>query len=251
MPKAILNTERNKNEGYWTLVTGAAKGLGAEICLTLADQGFPILVHYNTSYEEANALVTACRKKGVRAESIQGDLTSSKTTQDFIKEVLVKFPHINVLINNVGNYLIQTALNTSIEKWSELFETNLHAPFALCQALSPTLKSHKGSIINIGTAGLTAIRSDTRAPAYNITKMGLLLLTKSLAKELAPFDVRVNMVSPGRLANSIDLPVDLSSIPMKRLGTLTEVSQVVAFLLEKGNDYITGQNIEVAGGLGL
>lgn len=235
----------------WTLVTGGAKRLGAEICTTLAKQGHDILVHYNTSQKEALEVVAACRKQGVKAACIQGDFTSTASTQHFLNTLLKNYPDIHHLVNNIGNYLVASGLNTSEDDWQTLFQTNFHAPNACIQALLPSLKHAKGSIINIGVSGIDNLRANTHHTAFSITKTSLLLLTKSLARELAPFGIRINMVSPGYLDLSVDIPKDPTTIPMHRLGTSAEVARVVAFLLNKENSYITGQNIEVAGGVGL
>lgn len=235
----------------WVLVTGAAKRLGAEICGQLAAKGYSVVVHYNTSNVEAEAAVNGLRKMGVKAESIQGDFSTIPETQEFIERYLARFPKTACLINNVGNYLIKPASTTTPEEWADLFQTNLNAPAALINALLPSIISEKGNIINIGVAGLEAGRADTYCPAYTASKMGLLMLTKSLAKELAPKQVRVNMVSPGLLENAVDMPKELSIVPMHRPGKLEEIAQVITFLLEPENSYITGQNIEIAGGLRL
>lgn len=236
----------------WTLVTGGAKRLGAEICRILARQGHHIVVHYNKSEREAADVVSSCKRiGGVHADSLQGDFSTPDSTQAFIKTYLAKFESTANLINNVGNYLINSALETSLSDCNNLFQTNLHAPFALIQGLVPSIKRHQGNIINIGVAGIDSFRADTYHTLYGITKLSLLMLTKSLAKELAPSLVRVNMVSPGYLENSVDLTENGRSLPMKRACTLKEVGDVIAFLLKNENQYITGQNIEVSGGVRL
>ena len=128
------------------------------------------------------------------------------------------------------------------------FQTNLNAPYQLMKQLIPSIKQQKGSIINIGVSGLNFVHADVYSTAYTITKSALLMLTKSLAIELAPDQVRVNMISPGYLETSVDLPSDLSHIPLNRLGTLQEVADMVVYLLSEKASYITGQNIEIAGG---
>lgn len=233
----------------WTLVTGGAKRLGAEICQTLAQHGHNIVVHYNTSRQDALDIVKICHQYGVDADCMQGDFSTPDGTQQFAQNFLNRFSSAENLINNAGMYFTSSALNTPTNTWTQLFQINLHAPATLIQALIPGIKQLQGNIINIGVSGNYAIRADTYFTAYRMTKMSLLMLTKSLAKELVSSHVQVNMVSPGQLENSIDKP-DPSLLPMQRLGTTKEVARVVAFLLEK-DQYITGQNIEVAGGLGL
>lgn len=233
----------------WTLVTGGAKRLGAELCVGLAKERLPILLHYKTSAEEARHVVEECRTYGVEAHSIQGDFSSLEGTHAFIQNCLEKYPSIKNLINNVGNYLVKSAADTSPEEWNALFQTNLHAPFALSTAFIPSLIQHQGSIINIGMVGVNHMAADTYCTAYRMAKMALNMLTKSLAKELAPQNVRVNMVSPGFLENSVDLPKNVTRLPMHRTASLNEVVRVVSFLLQDDSSYITGQNIEVGGGV--
>lgn len=233
----------------WTLVTGGAKRLGAEICLGLAKKGYDVIVHYHTSAAEAAHVVEACRRSGVKAEKISGDFSSTASTERFAAECLHRFPDIANLINNVGSYQLETILQTSAVQWDTLFQTNLHAPFTLIKALAPSLIRAQGSIINIGVAGIGHVRSQAKAGPYGIAKAGLWMLTKTLARELAPEQVRVNMVSPGMLDISIDL--DAVALPMSRPGTTEEVTNAILFLLEPANRYITGQNIEVAGGYAL
>lgn len=235
----------------WTLVTGGAKRLGADICLTLAKKGFPIVVHYNKSADEAFAVVNQCQQLGVRAECIQGDFSTMESTQDFIIRYLKQYSNTTNLINNVGNYLVKPPLNIESYEWISLFQTNLHAPCALINALVPSIKKQKGNIVNLGVTGLQNTRAATRALAYFSSKQALWLVTRTLALELAPSLVRVNMVSPGFLDISVDKPDKADQLPMHRLGTCQEVSRVIAFLLEPESAYITGQNIEVGGGINL
>lgn len=231
----------------WALITGGAKGLGASLCLSLAEQGRAIAVHYHTSQIEAEHVVTECRKKGVHSEAIQGDFSSTDTTNDFIKRYLDRFSETDLLVNNIGNYYIASATSTPIKEWERLFQLNLHTPFALTTAFAPSLVRNRGNIINIGVSGLLRLQANTYTTAYTLTKQALYSLTLSLAKEWASHGIRVNMVSPGEL----DYSIDHHKIPMDRPGTCLEVCRVVNFLLDPQSGYITGQNIEVAGGLGL
>lgn len=226
----------------WVLVTGGAKRLGAEICLKLAAEGHSVVIHYNQSRQEAVELANKC--KG--AEIIQGDFSTMHSFQTFVQNYLTRFPATSGLVNNVGIYLVKSALNTAFNEWENLLHINLTVPFLLCKELAPAIQQNQGSIVNIGKVGIFS--GSVYSPIYNLTKASLLQLTKSLAREMAPFSVNVNMVSPGHLENSIDLP-PLDTLPMKRAGKLSEAANVVAFLMQKENRYVTGQNIEVAGGL--
>lgn len=233
----------------WTLVTGGSKRLGAEICKKLSASGHAVLIHYYKSKKDAEELAAFCQEQGGNAEVIPGDFSSKESTLDFIGKCQREFPDIKNLINNVGNYQIESATHTSLDDWCALFQTNLHAPFALCQSFLPTIKVSKGNIINIGVAGANHIHADVKRTAYLATKMSLLMLTKSLARELAPFHVRVNMVSPGYLENAVDLKE--AQLPMGRSVKMDEVVNTILFLLRDDLQSITGQNIEVGGAIGL
>ncbi len=235
----------------WALVTGGGQRLGAEICLKLAEEGYDVVVHYNHSESQAMQVADQCRRKGVQAEILQGDFESLETTLDFAQRYMQRFSETSYLINNVGNYLIKSPTATSPEEWLALMQSNLNAPFALIHALMSGIKRNRGCIINIGVAGLSNLRADTYSTCYSCAKTALWVLTKSLALELAPFGVRVNMVSPGYLDISVDHPSSPVKLPMGRTGTGAEVAEVIAFLLKDKNAYITGQNIEVAGGVRL
>lgn len=235
----------------WTLITGGAKRLGAEICLALAKENHNIVIHYQHSKEEALNVVEKCKAFGVQATLIQGDFSTVESTQAFAKRYLKEFPLTKNIIHNVGNYFQGSPLQTPIHHWIELFQNNLYAPLILTQYCVEALKQHQGVVIHIGIAGIQHIRADTHSTAYACAKTGLWMLTKSLALELAPHCIRVNMVSPGYLNNSVDLPEHFKQIPMQRTGLPEEVATVVAFLLSDEAAYITGQNIEVAGGVRL
>lgn len=235
----------------WTLVTGGAKRLGAEICRTLARQGHSLVIHYRTSQKEAEEVAAYCRNLGVKAETLQGDFVSRGSTEEFLTRYLSHFSETQFLVNNVGSYLTAPASETTLEEWEALFQSNANAPFAIIKSLAEPLKRHQGAIVNLGIAGLESSRADLYSTAYTCAKLSLLKLTRSLAREWAASQVRVNMVSPGYLENAVDLPRDLASLPMRRPAALSEVSGMIAYLLSSDSRYITGQNIEIAGGVRL
>ncbi len=229
------------------LITGAAKGFGAEIARALAANKHDVVIHYRSSAKEAEETAQKCREFGVAAETIFGDFTSQSTLTQFLEKYLKSYPKTKGLVNNVGNYLIAPASKTSRSEWLDLFQTNLHVPIALIQELLPSLKRAKGAIINVGVSGLSTVRANSYATAYMASKMALYQLTRSLARELAPEHITVNMVSPGVLETAVDIE-KVKDVPMERAATLQEAARVITFLFEEENRYITGQNIEVAGG---
>lgn len=233
----------------WVLVTGAPKNLGRSIATSLARLGYPVVIHYNTSKSQAEEVYSECKALCDDVAIIQGDFSSHDATKRFIDEYLNRFSETLCIVNNVGNYEMQTIQNTKMDVEYSLFQTNVHAPMQISRALLSQLKSSHGCIINIGTAGLYTYRPDSKAPLYYATKAALFALTKSFAKEIAPDGIRVNMVSPGHLEHSVSRPENWDSLPMKRPALLDEVSKAIIFLIE--NNYITGQNIEIAGGYAL
>ncbi|MFT4553599.1 MAG: NAD(P)-dependent dehydrogenase (short-subunit alcohol dehydrogenase family) [Chlamydiales bacterium] len=235
----------------WTLVTGGAKNLGSKICLALAEKGYDIVIHYHSSKLVAETVAEKCRSFGVSAETIQGDFSTRESLKIFIDAYIQSYHKTCGLVNNVGNYIIKSALETTADEWHALFQTNLHASFELTKALAPSLKKCKGNVINMGCVGVDSTKADTYATAYMITKQGMLMLTKSFARELAKSGVRVNMVSPGHLNHSVDLPEDHAEIPVGRPASSVDLTRVVTFLMDEKSSYITGQNIDVAGGLRL
>lgn len=221
----------------WVLITGAAKHLGAAIAIELAHEGHDLVIQTRHSEQEAEQLASTCRALGVRAEVFLADLEESN---DFIRRYGCR--KTKGIVHNVGNYLLgpPSRIQDDLQK---LLQVNLLAPIAITQALLPMIQRVSGTIVTIGVAGLGG--PWVGAAAYGLTKEGLLSYTRSLAKELAPDGVTVNMVSPGYLENSMHVP---SIPPMGRLGTHAEVAALVAHLFSDRGRYITGQNIEVAGG---
>lgn len=233
----------------YTLITGGAKGLGRSTAEYLASKGHSIIIQYRFSLEEAKNVVDKCRSYGVEAHYIQGKFDTFLEIEQFIKNYLERFARTKHVVHNVGSYYLNSALETPLVEWEKIFMSNLHLPFMLSQALSPSLIATKGTITSIGVAGLTAGRGDIYSSAYTIAKQALLQFTRSVAKELASKGVRANMISPGYLENSIDLPEDEKKIPIGHPSKFEEVAKVIGFIMD--TDTITGQNIEVAGGVRL
>lgn len=235
----------------WTLVTGAAKGLGAEISRQLARRKHNVILHYNKSRKEVELVAQSCRQNGVDVALMQGDFATEESTLHFCDELLDQFETTQFLVNNVGNFLVKPAPETTLSDWHALFQNNLYAPIALINALTPSLIRHKGAIVNIGVAGLNNQWSDVYSTAYHAAKTALWTATRAYAKDFLSKGVRVNMISPGYLENAVDLPHDPSALPLGRPAKLAEAAHWVVELLGPDGAYITGQNIEVAGGVRL
>lgn len=233
------------------LITGASRRLGAAIALGLAEKGYSLVIHYCHEKNKAEEIARQCMEKGGEAQCLQGDFSTIEGVLRFTECYLSLFTDTDVLIHNVGEYFLGSALETPLQDWLHLFQMNLHAPFLLSQRLTPHLIRRKGSIISIGVSGLSKQGANTYAACYHLTKQGLWGLTRSLALELAPHHVQVNMVSPGMLDISVDLPQEMKNQPWGSPMDCQTVVRTIVFLLEPSQHTITGQNIEIAGGLGL
>ena len=242
------------------LVTGAAKRIGASIVRTFHANGYRVLIHAKSSKNEANALRSELNKMQKNsAGTIYADFDSHIETQKLSVAALDYFGRIDVLINNASMFYPSPLLAAIPDDWSSLFNSNVKAAFFLSQALTSELKKRKGSIINIIDAH--ADRPLRNHVLYNMAKSALKSMTKTLSLEMAPH-VRVNGISPGAilwpetLEQESDEKINqqkveiLDSIPMKRIGSAEDISNLAYFFAEKGQ-YITGQVIKVDGGRSL
>ena len=239
--------------GRVALVTGAAKRTGRGLALALAGAGADVVVHYGRSRQEAGSAVAEIAALGRRGIAIQADLGQPGEAERLIATALERAGRLDVLVNNVGNYPLGDPLGLTPDEFRATLETNLTAPYALIRAAQPALAaSGSGHVINLGYAGVEHLAANTRAMAYQISKAGLLVLTRSLAQALGPAGIRVNMISPGHIDNSVDLPADIRRhVPLGRPARVDDIAGALLFLLSPAGAYITGANLEVAGGYRL
>lgn len=233
------------------VVTGGARRLGRHLCDEVAEAGYRVVVCYRHSDTEAQAVVDGITARGGLARAIRVDVAQSASVADAFRDMATHEGRVDLLINNVGNYTPQPFEAITVDGWDATLAANLSGPFYCVHAALPLMPD--GSlIVNIGMAGLDGIRANPVAADYYVSKTGLLSLTRSLAVALGPRHIRVNMVSPGQLDNSIDLP-DATTlpdlVPLGRAGTLQDIAGAVRYLI--GAHYVTGANIDVAGGYRL
>lgn len=236
------------------LVTGSAKRLGRAIALRLASEGYFTWVHYLTSRDEAAEVLESIRSSGGDGALVKGDVASSKHVASMAERVRKASGRLDLLVNNVGVYRTGDLPGYSVQDFSATLRTNLIGTFDLIQRTLDLFPDGGGSIVNIGYAGVGSLAGSTHNTAYLISKTGLLVLTKSLAQALGPQGIRVNMVSPGILDNSVELPRRTRDyVPLDRLGRCDDVAEAVAFLASEKASYVTGVNMDIAGGymLGL
>lgn len=239
------------NNQQVAIITGAAKGLGRAIALHLAKNGYNVVLHYHKSKENAEKLhqeiINLGKETGANAAIFQADLNEKIGIENLINFAETTFGRIDVLVNNVGNYLKKDVLELEYEEWNEIMNNNLTSVFYLSKLSAKIMQKQQfGRIINLGFASVGQIKAEPMILPYFIAKTGVLILTKSLAKELAKDNINVHLISPGVLENSISKPLD--EIPKGRLATFEEFCRVLDMLISKENDYLTGTHIELAGG---
>ncbi|GEM88139.1 bifunctional dihydropteridine reductase/dihydrofolate reductase TmpR [Meiothermus granaticius] len=230
------------------LVTGSAKGLGRAILLALAAKGLDVAVHYRHSQTEAEATRLEAERLGVRAIKLRADVTQLEAAQGLIEAVVAELGGLQVLVNNVGDYLKKPIDLLSPREWHQMLDSNLNAPFYLTQAVIPHMKrAGWGRVINLGFAGAQNLIARPGITPYVIAKTGMILYSKALAKRLAGEGITVNVVAPGIAETSVSQPVE--DVPLGRLAQVEEVAAAAVFFLEQA--YLTGQVLEVAGGWNL
>ncbi len=216
------------------LITGSSRGIGKEIALSFARPEYKVCVHYNKSREEAEKVVWDIKKNGVEAESFKADISKQEEASDLIEKVIKKFGNLDVLINNAGITRDKTILKMSFEEWDEVIKTNLYGTFFLTREAAKYMAKQKdGSIINI--ASISSFEGSFGASNYSASKAGIIAFTKSSARELGRFNIRVNAVLPGfhftdmggKAPDHIKEKVKLNNV----LGVTTEKSDLSKLVL--------------------
>ena len=235
------------------LVTGSAKRLGRQIISQLHQAGYRVIIHYNQSATDANNLATSLnQQRPDSALTIQANLLDEQAVQLLANKALASFNRLDVLINNASSFYATPLGSATLANWDDLFGSNVKAPYFLCKALAPALAANKGCIINM--VDIHAQQPLQDHSIYCMAKAALLMMTKSLARELAP-TIRVNGIAPGailwpsqQLAEA-DKAAILQQIPLQRTGSPEDIASTVLFLLQ--SPYISGQIIAVDGGRSL
>ncbi|HIE94571.1 MAG TPA: SDR family oxidoreductase [Acidobacteria bacterium] len=239
------------SEAPVAVVTGGARRLGRHLCTTLAARGFDLVVLYRTAETEAHGLTSEISAHGGRARALAVDVGVETQVATVFSDIRRTEGKVDLLINNVGNYNPQHLTQLDPTVWDATLAANLSGAFYCCYHALPFM-SNGGSIVNVGMAGLEGIRANVHGTDYYVSKTGLLVLTRALAAAHADRRIRVNMVSPGQLDNSIDLPPPDKigqTVPLGRAGSLDDVTQAVEYLLDA--NYVTGVNIDISGGYRL
>lgn len=241
---------------YVALITGGAKGIGRGIALDLASRQWNVAFCYRTSETEAKTTAQEITQRGGQALALQCDVSDPTAAKNLVTEVEGKWGRIDVLINGAGPYHRVNLFNETIEGWNEMFAGNLHPIFYLAQAVAPGMKSRKaGRIISFGMANADQMEAQPDVTAHYIAKAGVLILTRTLAKLLAPYGITVNAISPGFIDSGSAPPHELAvmtkRIPAGYIGTVDDTVAAVRYLLSEDARYVNGANIQISGAWGI
>jgi pteridine reductase len=229
------------------LVTGAGKRLGSEVALGLARNGADVVVHYRSSADEARRVVAEIEKLGRHSIALQANLDDLAQIQALFDKAAALLGRLDILVNSAASFVHTEFGKTTEKEWIESLDTNLKAPFFCSQAAAPLLKKTSGCIINFTDVG--GILGWTGFIPHSISKAGVIMLTKCLAKQLAP-EVRVNAIAPGTITLPDDLPeleADfIRQAPLKRSGRPTDIIDAVTYRATA--KFVTGHTLAIDGG---
>lgn len=237
------------------LITGATRGIGRGIALTFAKNGANIAFTYVSSDEKAKAFEAELQALGIKAKAYKSDAGDFKAADDLVNSVVAEFGTIDVLVNNAGITRDTLLMRMSEQQWDEVMNANLKSVFNLTKAVQrPMLKAKKGSIINMSS--VVGVKGNAGQSNYAASKAGIIGFTKSVALELGSRNIRSNAIAPGFIETEMTGALDekivqqwRDGIPLKRGGTTDDVANATLFLASDMSAYITGQCINVCGGM--
>lgn len=234
------------------LITGASRGIGKAVAQKLSKDGYRVLINYNKSKQEAETLAEQLSTK-----AYQADVSNFDEVRQMFEKIKSEFGSIDILINNAGISSVSLFQDLTYEKWTELFNTNVGGCFNTIHfALPDMIEKKSGVILNVSS--IWGSHGASCEVAYSATKGAIESLTKSLALELAPSNIRVNAIAPGVVNTEMmscytdeDMKYICENIPMMRMAEPNEIANLVSFLVSDDNSYMTGQIISINGGMGV
>ena len=238
------------------LVTGAARGIGKQIALSMAEAGYDVAINCRTKTEELEAFQTELEEKcQIKCILVQGDVAQFEDAENMVKEVMEAFGRIDVLVNNAGITKDGLLMRMAKEDFENVVDVNLVGTFNVTRNVIPIMVKQKtGRIMNISS--VVGVAGNAGQTNYAASKAGIIGFTKSLAREVASRNILVNSVAPGFIATDMTNALNeaqkeniYAQIPLKRMGTVEDVAKVVRFLASDDASYITGQVIHVDGGM--
>jgi len=240
--------------GKTAIVTGASRGIGRKIALTLAEQGARLVVQA-TSADRLTTLVSEIEEAGGTAIACPGDVAAPKVAEQVVTATVERFGGVDILVNNAGINLRTPTLDMAIDDWQRVLDVNLTGTLRFCQAVLPVMIAAKGGkIVNVSSSTAKSGHKNA-SPAYGASKAGVNYLTIHLAQEMAPHGIYVNAVCPGPVETDMTAEWDddyrrtvLNKVPLGRLGTASNIADIVLFLASHQSDFITGETINANGG---
>lgn len=243
-------------QNHVALITGGAKGIGRAIALDLATAGWSVAICYRTSAEAAEQTRAAIVARGGQALALQCDVSDPDAAKRLVTQVEGQWGRIDALINGAGPYHRVNLFDETTAGWREMFDGNLHPIFYLGQAVAHGMKARKqGRIINFSMANADQMVAQPEVTGHYIAKAGVLILTRTLAKLLAPYGITVNAISPGFIDSGSAPPEELAGvvkrIPAGYVGSVEDTVAAVRYLLSEGARYVNGANLQLSGGWGI
>jgi len=237
------------------LVTGGSRGIGRAIALELGKRGATVVISYAGNEAAATETVKALVDAGGKAKAVRFDVADSEACSTAIDELIQEFGRLDVLVNNAGVAIDGLLMRFKDDDWDKTLDTNLKGAFMLMRAVArPMMKQKGGAIVNVSS--IVGEMGNAGQAAYSASKAGLIGLTKSVARELASRNIRVNAVTPGFITTDMTAALSpelkdkmAASIPLSRIGNAEEVAAAVAFLASDASSYITGEVLKVNGGM--
>jgi 3-oxoacyl-[acyl-carrier protein] reductase len=238
------------------VVTGGAKGIGRAVGLRLAEEGWSVAFCYRTSAEEARDAAEVMRRRGASVIEGSYDVSDPRACEAFVSRVLSEWGRIDALINGAGPYHRAPLLETSPESWHEMFDNNLDPVFYMSRLVAGPMKERKwGRIVSFSMANADQMIGQPQLTAHYIAKVGVLVLTRSLARILGPYNITVNAISPGFIASGSapdeELQKMVKNIPAGYVGELSDAVSAVLYLLSEEARYVNGANLHLSGGWGI
>ena len=237
------------------LITGGTRGIGKEIAYTLAEENYDIIINYRTENEELMKLKKEIEQKRVRCLLLKGDVSNFEDCKKLVEEAINRMNHIDVLVNNAGITKDMLLMRMKPEDFNEVINVNLIGTFNMTKnVINYMMKERKGRIINVSS--VVGISGNAGQTNYAASKAGIIGFTKSLAKEVASRNILVNAIAPGFIQTDMtnilkeNVKDEIAkTIPLKRMGSAEEIANAVYFLVSEDSSYITGQVIQVDGGM--
>jgi 3-oxoacyl-[acyl-carrier protein] reductase len=243
-------------ESKVALISGGARGIGRALALDLASRGWSVAICYRTSAQAAADVVESIRQAGAKGSALQCDVSDPNAAVAWVRKIENEWRRIDALINCAGPYHRASLLQETNENWQAMFDNNLHSVFYLTQSVVPGMKERKwGRIISFSVSNSEQMIAQPQLTAHYISKVGVVILMRSLARLVAPFGITANCVAPGFIDSGSAPKEELESvgkrIPAGYIGSVDDTTSVVRFLLSDEARYVNGANIQVSGAWGV